>query len=250
LTRHVLFPLKPFHKFALRRVGNVIAVSNAVADSLKSIFPSEKITIIHNGIDVNRFFQKSKKPPDKFTIGTIGHLSSIKGQTDFVRAAAIIAKKRDDVNFVIIGEDKSPDKRNRIEIENLITELNLQNRVQLLGWIEDVRELYASFDLFVSSARAEPFGLVIVEAMASGVPVVATKSEGALEIIENDKSGKLVEVGDIESLAQTIIDLLTNPVEREQLAANARQRVCEKFSLEKMVEQTEVVYQRLHEKQK
>jgi glycosyltransferase involved in cell wall biosynthesis len=245
LTRHVLFPLNPLHKFALRGVSGVIAVSNAVSDSLKSAFPPEKIETVHNGINTKRFSPSAKKQNRMFTIGTIGHLAPIKGQIDFIRAAAIVLEKRQNVEFVIVGEDKSPGGRNLVEIERLIAELNLQTKVRLVGWIDDVREQLASLDLFVSAARTEPFGLVIAESMACQIPVVATRTDGALEIIEDNVNGKLVPIGEPESLARTILNLLDDEKGREQLAAKGRQRVCEEFSLEKMVLKTEDFYHRI-----
>ena len=120
----------------------------------------------------------------KLIVGMVGHLAPIKGQQDFVRAAAIVAAERNDVDFVIAGEDKSHTGEHRSAIESLIAELKLNKRIQLLGWLDDVRELLGSLDLFVSPSRAEPFGLVIVEAMASGVPVVATMSEGRAKLLK------------------------------------------------------------------
>ncbi|HWP52768.1 MAG TPA: glycosyltransferase family 4 protein, partial [Pyrinomonadaceae bacterium] len=97
-------------------------------------------------------------------------------------------------------------------------------------------------DLFVSPARSEPFGLSIVEAMAAGVPVIATASEGAREIIDEDDSGRLVPIGDVEALASAIADLLSNANERERLAGNARAVVNSKFTLERMVDRTELLF--------
>ena len=246
-TRHVLFPLSRLHRIFLRRVGGVIAVSGAVADALKqqNLFPAEKIKIIHNGIDIERFTPEIKKPNSVLTVGTIGHLAPIKGQIDFVRAAAIVSQKREDVFFLIVGEDKSRAGENRASIERLIAELNLQTRIRLSGWTDDVREHLSSFALFVSAAREEPFGLVIAEAMACGVPVIATKTEGAREIIEEGVSGEIVPVGNPQSLAQAILDLLDNKEKSSKFVVNGRKRVCENFSLEKMVDETEGFYRRV-----
>src|SRR5262249_52667127 len=158
----------------------VIAVSQAVAEALKNqnIFSPEKIITIHNGIDLTRFDRSQESPNAKvrLRIGTIGHLAPIKGLEDFIRAAAIVSETHDDADFIIVGEDKSRSGENRAAIERLIRELNLEQRVQLTGWIDDVPQMLATLDLFVSPARAEPFGLAIVEAMAAGVPVIATAS--------------------------------------------------------------------------
>ncbi|HZH34792.1 MAG TPA: glycosyltransferase family 4 protein, partial [Pyrinomonadaceae bacterium] len=151
----------------------------------------------------------------------------------------------EDVFFLIVGEDKSRAGENRASIERLIAELNLQTRIRLSGWTDDVREQLSSFALFVSAAREEPFGLVIAEAMACGVPVIATKTEGAREIIEEGVSGEIVPVGNPQRMAQAILDLLDNKEKSSKFVVNGRKRVCENFSLEKMVDETEGFYRRV-----
>jgi glycosyltransferase involved in cell wall biosynthesis len=246
LTRHVLFPLNPIHRLTLRRTQRVIAVSRAVADSLlaQRVFDSKKILTIHNGIDIANFAKTMSEHAAHRAprIGTIGHLAPIKGQEDFVRAAALVNQSRPDIEFVIAGEDKSHARENRIALEKLIDESSMNDKVKLVGWIDDVPGFLSTLDLFVSSARAEPFGLSIVEAMAAGVPVVATASEGAREIIEDQQTGRLVPIGDIASLANTIIELINDKSERRRLAQNAETEAGERFSLARMVEQTEQAY--------
>jgi len=251
LTRHVLFPMKRTHKLTLRRTNRVIAVSQAVAEGLRAqrIFSEEKIVLIHNGIDVDRFargredrFTNNKDAGQNLRVGMIGHLAPIKGQEDFIRAAAIVYRQRRDVGFVIAGEDKSRSGEHRQRIERLIAELNLDQRVSLIGWVDDVAKLLPDFDLYVSPSRSEPFGLSIVEAMAAGVPVIATASEGAREIIDDQQTGRLVPIGDVEALADAISGLLADPELRERLTAEAQCRVRERFSLERMLDDTEDVY--------
>lgn len=247
LTRHVLFPLNRLQKYALQNVGGIIAPSKAIADALRrqNLFSSESIETIYNGIDLKHFAPTNKEPTATFTVGTIGHLAPIKGHDIFVRAAAIIRQKRTDIRFIIVGEDKSKSGENRRALENLIAENNLQNHLELRGWTDDVRAILNQLDLFVSAARSEPFGLVIVEAMAAQIPVVATRSEGATEIIEDGTSGILVELENSENLAQAILDLADDPSHRNHLANGGRRRVEDCFSLEKMVAETEAFYRRV-----
>ena len=257
LTRHVLFPLSKLHRLTLRRTSRVIAVSAAVAEGLRAqnIFPAGKIITIHNGIEVTRFDQRREGtgvpvinhaqdglPIRRLRIGMIGHLAPIKGQEEFVRAAAIICQSRNDVDFIIAGEDKARGGENRASIERLIRDLELKDRLQLTGWIDDIAGLLATLDLFVSPARAEPFGLSIVEAMSAGVPVVATASEGAREIIEPNESGRIVPIGDVEALAKTIVDLLGDPNERARLARKAKEVTHSRFTLQRMIDRTEQLY--------
>jgi glycosyltransferase involved in cell wall biosynthesis len=247
LTRHVLFPLNRIHKLTLRRTAAVIAVSQAVAQSLcsQSVFEAKQIVTIHNGIDLAKFagIEVRQTSSQKSRVGTAGHISPIKGQEDFVRAAATVMQNRPHVEFVIAGEDKSHSRENRIALEKLIRELDLDRSVKLIGWVDNMPEFLATLDLFVSSARSEPFGLAIVEAMAAGVPVVATASEGARETIDDRRSGRLVPVGDTAAMAKAIDELLADETERRRLAQNAKAVTHERFSLERMVERTEEVYE-------
>jgi len=249
LTRHVLFQLHKTHRLTLRNVARVIAVSRAVFDSLRAqrVFDRSKLTVVYNGIDVDRFAgtrkeMADKRPDSRFRVGMIGHIAPIKGHKEFLRAAAIVCQRRDDVDFVIVGEDKSYKGENRRRIEKLIAELKIGPRVKLVGWTNDVAKMLGGFDLFVSPARAEPFGLTIVEAMAAGVPVLATMSEGACEIIDPDQTGRLVPLRDVDALAGAIDELLSDPHECQRLSANAQRAVRERFSLARMVDETEDVY--------
>ena len=251
LTRHVLFPLSRIHRVLLRRVERVIAVSQAVADGLiaQDIFDGGKVVLIHNGVDLDRFAKKKEGDSverqelgARLCVGMIGELAPIKGQENFLRAAAIISSRRDDVDFVVAGEDKSRTGENRRLLERMVVELELSERVRIDGWADDVAELLRTFDVFVSASRSESFGIAIVEAMASRVPVVATMTAGAGEIIDDDSTGMLVPIGDAEALAEAIDELLDDPTKRERLASNAQRKASEEFSLDRMVARTEEVY--------
>jgi len=256
LTRHVLFPLKSIHKLTLRDASRIIAVSQAVAAALKkqNIFDPRRIVTIHNGIDTRRFAQASRersrplclqKVTAPLLVGVVGHLAPIKGQEEFIRAAAIVASRRSDVAFVLAGEDKSRTGEHRAAIKDLIAQLGMDGHIHLLGWVDDVTELLRALDLLISPSRSEPFGLAIVEAMASGVAVVASASEGAREIIEDHATGRLFPIGDGEALAKIICDLLADEQERKRLSRNAKVVAQERFSIESMIEATHEVYQQV-----
>ena len=255
ITRHVLFQLNRVHTKMLKHVDRVIAVSQAVADSLHAFDPA-RIVVIHNGIDLSRFtpahgerewlqvFFKSDLR-NSFIVGMVGHLAPIKGQEEFIRAAAIVASQRTDVAFVIAGEDKSRTGENRRRLERLIEDLGLDGRVHLLGWVDDVPRLLSALDLLISPSRAEPFGLSIVEGMACGVPVVATRSEGAREILEDGVTGKLLSTGNPNELADAIDSLLDDEEKRRRFVAQALEEVRERFALDSMVSATEQLYESL-----
>ena len=256
ITRHVLFPLSRLHGVTLSNVSRVIAVSAAVARRLREqqIFPDDKIVTVPNGIDVDRFAQatlnlsrdeyrrKLELPPDGLLVGTVGEINSLKGHEDLVRAAAIIAGRFPGLQFIIAGEDTSSTKEHLSALQRLIGDLGLEKRVRRFGWLDDIADLYCALDLFVSASHTESFGLAIAEAMACGVPVVATATEGAGEIIDDGVTGVLVPIGDAASLAEAIIRLLEKADERAGLAKAAGATVRERFSLQRMVGETEQVY--------
>ncbi|HEX8650533.1 MAG TPA: glycosyltransferase family 4 protein [Pyrinomonadaceae bacterium] len=256
ITRHVLFPLHRFHRFALSRVARVIAVSEAVARAVDAqrLFPRHKISLVANGIDMKRFDATARESRREMfrrsagiavsrrLVGMLGEIKPLKGQEDFLRAAAIIARRFADVDFIIAGGDTSRTLQHRAHVERLIAQLDLGGRVHLTGWVKSPANLLSALDIFVSASYTESFGLAIAEAMASGTPVVATATEGAREIIEDDVTGFLVPVADAEALASAITRLLEDVEERTRISDRASHVARERFSLERMVDQTERIY--------
>jgi L-malate glycosyltransferase len=249
LTRHVLFSLSRIHRLTKRRVARIIAVSEAVAENLRqqNIFDASQIRVIRHGIDLSRFplAERAHTRDGQLRVGMLGELSAVKGQEDLVRAAALLVSKTDNAKFVIAGRDNSADGRYRQEIEALVKELKLGDRVELIDSIDNTSEFLSSLDVFVSAARSEAFGLAMAEAMASGVPVVATMTAGAQEIIEDGRTGRLVPIHDVAEMARAIAELVADPVKRELFAENARRKVAEEFSLERMVDETEELYREI-----
>ncbi len=255
VTRHVLFPLNRLHSLTLSKAAQIIAVSDAVANGLRKqrIVEERRIRVIHNGIDIERFagepsaeFLKAARgllrTDRRFLVGTVGSLLPMKGHEDFIRAAALLAVSRDDVDFVIVGDDEPRNRDYRVLLERMIAELNLNDRVRLIHWTEDLAKFYAALDVYVSASHTEAFGLSIVEAMASGKAVVATATEGAEEIIEDGTIGMLTPTANAASLAEAIGSLLDDDERRKLLGTNARENVRDRFGLQKMIEATEGLY--------
>src|SRR5688572_6405084 len=125
LTRHLMLPLKPFNRFALKNLSRAIAVSDGVEGMLTKIFPQHKVAVIHNGIDVRAIDDEDRIalrdefrafhdiPPGASLIGTLGELKELKGQKDFVLAAAEVLKSHPEAHFVVVGRDNSLDKKFR-----------------------------------------------------------------------------------------------------------------------------------------
>jgi len=256
VTRHVLFPLNRLHRQTLARAHRVIAVSNAVARELRSqrVTREDLITVVHNGIDTERFermltrfdraqFLSSKGlPVDSLLVGSIGELRTLKRHDDFIRAAAIVAQSFPQTHFVLAGVDTSPSGEVRQQLDQLVAELKLNDRFHFLGWLDDAEKLLAALDVFVSASETESFGLAIAEAMAAGTAVVATATDGAREVIENQKSGLLVPISDPPRLAEAVATLLASEPQRKEIGAQARHEVRSRFSLRRMVDEIERIY--------
>ncbi|MGH9931026.1 MAG: glycosyltransferase family 4 protein [Pyrinomonadaceae bacterium] len=256
ITRHVLFPLNRLHRMTLSRAARIIAVSQAVASRLQAdaVVPEEKITVVLNGIDTARFAETKaefnrrrfldswKLPADSLLVGTVGELTPLKGQEEFVRAALEVSKQSLKTHFIIAGIDHSRGNKHQTRLEQLIEELDLTAQVRLVGWLEDLAQLYCALDVFVSASHTESFGLAIAEAMASGTAVVSTETEGARELIKASETGLLVPIGDVAKLADAIFRLLKEKDERVRLGRAAQQVASANLSLERMIAETEAIY--------
>src|ERR1044072_8373159 len=239
VTRHVLFKLNRLHRHTLSPAACVIAVSQAVARELRTshVVSNDQIAVIHNGIDVERiqrtcaalhlvlFRQSIGMPGRGALVGSIGELRTLKRHDDFIRAAALVLKEFPETQFVIAGVGEV-----REQLETLVAELGLPDRFHFLGWLDDADKLLCAMYVFVSASETESFGLAIVEAMAAGTAVVATATEGAKEVIDDQKTGLLVPIGDVNSIAQSVLNLLRDPEHRNRLATESAKSAA-RFSL-------------------
>jgi glycosyltransferase involved in cell wall biosynthesis len=256
VTRHVMFPLNRFHRRTLAQVGRIIAVSSAVAAQLRSqrLVNEDRITVVPNGVDVLRFakaraefsrfqfIQSKNLPVDCLLVGSIGELRTLKRHDDFIRAAAVVARTAPQSHFIIAGVDTSASGEVLKQLETLATQLGIAERVHFLGWLDNAEALLCAVDVFVSASQTESFGLSIAEAMATGTAVVATRTEGAQEVIDDQRTGLLVPIGDIDRLAESIATLLADENKRNLLGSQAREVVNERFSLNRMVDEIEKIY--------
>jgi glycosyltransferase involved in cell wall biosynthesis len=256
VTRHVLFPLNRLHRATFSRAARIIAVSEAVASQLHEdkVAPEQKITVVLNGIDTARFartrqtfdrgeFLKQWSLPDNsFLVGTVGELTPLKGQSEFLKAAAQVVQEHPTAYFIVAGTDNSPEQTNGALLQELISRLKLTERVRVVPWLDDIGQLYCALDVFVSASHTESFGLAIAEAMASATAVVATGTAGAREIIHSGDTGLLVPIGDADELADTIIELLGDTDRRVRMGNAAQQSISARFGIEQMIAATEQIY--------
>ena len=217
-----------------------------------NIVQSDKIVTIYNGLDIDdlKFFPKeeakkniiSKLPTTNHQlqttamVGVIANLYKNKGLDYLILAIARISNDHE-FNAIIIGDGPEKEKLKKLIIKN-----NLENKIFLIGYAADAYKYLKAFDLFVLPSVKEGQPWTILEAMAAGVPIVATNIAGIPEMIENEKSGLLVEPADPEILALAIKKMLTRPSLAQECAQNALKTVREKFSVVKMIEKNEKLF--------
>lgn len=211
-------------------------------------YPASRSVVIPNGYDCRQFAPRPARrvelrgelgiPGEAMLVGLVARYHPVKDHATFLRAAAIIARRESHVHFLLAG--KQVDDRNE-ELRQLIIELALQQRVHLLGERGDIPELLAGLDVACLSSTAEAFPNAIGEAMASGIPCVAT-DVGDAEWMMGD-TGRVVPTKDPAALANAVLGLLTlGAEERRSLGLAARARVLERFTAEATVEAYEELY--------
>lgn len=209
----------------------LIALSAAIQEKLinRDGFKRESVSILPNGLNLKYFpimeksdIIESKRLP---VVGTYGMLLETKGQRDFVKAGALVIEKGVDAEFLIMGH--GPDKP---ALRSLADELHITKLLTFsASTITDSRNL-GNLDIFVEPTKQEGFGMSVLQAMATGVPVIACGVGGIFSLIEDGVDGLLVPAGDNEAMAEAICTLLQKPLFREELAHNAREKVEKEFN--------------------
>ncbi len=223
----------------------VIVASHIIGRRMRDDFgvSHQKIRFIARGVDLNEFKPKapSADAPKDIVVGIVGRLTPIKGHSLFLKAMARVTRVFPELKVQIIGD--SPKPQYKEELLALTRHLGLADSVQFLGTRYDIPELLSKMSvLVVPSVGEEAFGRVAIEAGACGVPVVATRMGGLVDIIDDGKDGLLVPSDDPRLLADAVLRLLKEPVFARALSASLRRKVEKEFSLEQMFEKTLAVY--------
>jgi glycosyltransferase involved in cell wall biosynthesis len=177
-------------------------------------------------------------------IGTVALLRPRKGIDDFLHAASLVVRSEPSARFVIAGRFETPAYETCMR--RLVHELSLTDHIYFLGYRADVPDLLAALDVFVlPSLFGEGAPFALLEAMAASRPVIATRTEGNTEIIEDGRTGLLVPQNHPESMARAILHLLAGDSIRHELGARARNAVLERFHAETMTEKTEAFYSQI-----
>jgi glycosyltransferase involved in cell wall biosynthesis len=254
-TRHQLhaISLARLKRPLLRRLDALIAVSGAVRDAVlrsRIVFP-ERVLTIHNGIDavpvapsgddLRRRAQVAATAP---VVGYVGRLAPEKGVETLLAAGRLLRDRGwSQLRIFIVGDDTRGRYGNRLR--RRAAELGLADSARFFGYVPDADRVCAAFDVQVVPSYAEPFGIVTLEAMVQGRPVIATDAGGSPEILRDGEEGFLVTPGSPEDLAARLECLLSDPALRRELGRRGRRRVAERFGIETMLRRTEEVYRRV-----
>ncbi len=223
-----------------RSTGTPIAVSRAVADNWQPHLKKANIQVIHNGIPYEDFLIKyplAKKelglPEDQLIVGMIGRINPWKGQLYFLEMAEILCKKYPNVHFALVGDPFDGYENILDHILEKIKSSGLEHRVSYLGFRSDIPAVLQAFDIFVlPSILPDPLPTVVLEAMAAGKPVVATKPGGSEEMVVDSKTGFLIPMTSVSLGAEAIEKLISDPDLVKDFGISGQARVLTEFSLE------------------
>lgn len=234
----------------------VIAVSDAVRNFClhQEKLPPQKVLTVYNGVDLEKIAAtrhirgvRHRLGLEKAThlIVTVANIRHVKGIDIFVRAAQVVHREFPEAVFAVIGSGVEKEKGYSQQLQELIRSAGLTEHFKLIGPAEDVFPVLKVSDVFCLLSRSEGFSNALLEAMACGLPCVATRVGGNAEAVQNGETGFLVESEDAEGAAQRILALLRQPELARKLGWAARQTVESKFTLEVMAENLEVAYESL-----
>ena len=254
-TRRTSFPTRrnPFFRLKFTyRLDHVIAVSGSIRDDLLAAgLDRDRVSVIHSGIDLTRFRNLGRgKPfrrelalePDAILLGCVGALAPQKGHMHLLQVMAGLDEPFRPVHLALVGDGELQ--------EQLLDEarnLGIGDRVHLVGFREDIPAVTAAFDVAVlPSVAGEGSPAVVKEAMAAGVPIIATDIGGVSEILQDGEQGLLIPPADERALAAALSEMLQDAPRRRALGDAGRARA-EEFSMEWMIERTESVYRDLYD---
>lgn len=225
----------------------IIVVSRAVGRRFDWL-PEEKKGLVYNGVDINKFSLNARDADSRarfnlqlrdIVIGTVGRFSSEKGHTILISAIQEVAKIIPEIKVLLVGNGN---EGFRLSLQEEIKKLELSSNFVFAGFCEDIHNVLKIMDIFCLPSLSEGFNRGLLEAMACGLPVVATSVGGNVEVVENGVSGLLVPPGNPEVLASAIIALLKDKKESQGMGLEGRRIVEENFSIERNVKKIEEIY--------
>ena len=236
-----------------RGASRIVCVSDSLRRELLANTPRlnpAKVAVIYNGVDVARFHPgnddagrcKLGLTGERPLIGAVGNVRRIKGYETLVDAAAVLMRRGIQADFAIAGKAGNDFHRELLDQAKI---LGLDDRVHYLGFRDDTAELYRIFDIYVLTSHSEGFPLSTIQALASGLPVVATRCGGPEEMVEDGVEGFLVPRGSATGVADALATLISDAALRRRMGVAARDKAVSRFSTGAMVSGYEALYDTL-----
>lgn len=243
------FILRKLSRLSLKRASLVHAISRELA-SLAERCGAENVIVVPNGVDMAEFIpmekEKAKKkldiPPDKSMVVCVARLVPVKGIDYLIRAIPLLSQTNNRISLLVIGDGPQ-----RSDLEKLALELGIRDKVKFLGALPHEQiPLYLNVaDVFVQSSLHEGLGIALIEAMSCGIPVIGTKVDGIMDIIEDNQNGFLVPPGDSKALAEAVKKILADEGVRSRFIAKGLETVKHKFQWDDVLPKIEEVYHSL-----
>lgn len=246
MTKHVgsaVVKRNFLHNFLYKRVNKALAISSSIRENIieTTIIKPENVLLFHNGVDINNFNPANSYRnklrnelninDDTIVIGMIGRMSPGKGHEEFIETVSLLLKEYNNLLFVIVGEASFGEEEYETNIK-IMGEEKGKGKIIFTGFRSDIPDVLSAFDIFILPSHAEAFGIALIEAMAMEKPVVATKSDGILDIIIDKENGLFFEKKNVNQLTEKIKYLLESKERRNELGKNARKHVLENFNLD------------------
>ena len=235
---------EPVNTMSVERADAITAVSKFMADEAhKSLGIEQDIKVIPNFVDPDEFHPApcqvlEERSERDIVVIHVSNFRKVKRIQDLIYAMRIVTKEAPDSKLLLVGD--GPERYN---VESLVRELDLKENVLLTGYRSDVPDMLRCADVLVLCSQTESAPLTILEAMSSGVPVVATRVGGIPEIIKDGQNGYLVPVKSPEEIAEKLVLLNNSPDNIRNLAESARETIIEKYSISKILDQYKQVYE-------
>jgi glycosyltransferase involved in cell wall biosynthesis len=239
------------HSYLNRRSEKIICVSDHVRESFIASFHrwKEKYITIHNGILINNFRTslsreecrtRFKLPKDAKIMGTIGRLTQVKNHASLIKVLHAIRQEFKSIHLAILGEGKL-----KSTLRELAADFGVSDSVSFLDPTDHIEIFLGALDLFILPSRREGLPLVVLEAMAAGIPTVASSVGGIPEIISNGHNGYLIHPHNLDEIAGKVSELLKDRERANTLAYRGKETIRDRFSADTMIPEIEKVYDRL-----
>ena len=246
LSRRVDFPVKnnlfSIKKYNYAQIKKILCVSNKIKEIITPVIKhSKKIETVYSGIDIHQFSTNSKGTlkkeydisEDTILIGNVAAIANHKDYFTFVKTAQLVLNNGLNAKFLIIGDDGGEESM----IRQLVKELDLEDNVIFTGFRTDIPQILPELDVFLFTSKEEGLGTSILDALASNVPVVATRAGGIPEMITNEYNGLLCGIQAPQELAQAVLKVAEDDNLRKSLVQNGKLTVAN-FSKEKTASET------------